>query len=349
MRAGQCGLAHHLLRDHDGGCLPGLRARTRADMVLLEDRAGRAVRRHQRDRGGPPSPLLTPVSLDHQHFLGDTGGRRSRFRKGRHPEARRAGGDRAVRDARGDGGAGGARPRGRAPVSSTARGTNGPRRHRRRAGSPFAAGARSTCRRRGCWARISTRMPGRRSRASIVWPGLSVPEAALARGRREPGAAGAVAASVARAAGAAPAAGVRAMARWGAQPGRGRGAGAGRPDLARPENLRRGVRDAQRRTTRPGFWNPSPGWPTGSPRWRSPARPTRRAGRRSLPHAASSASAWTASARAGPRRGGRRRGGTGIGRVLICGSLYLCRPGFSPRTARTRFHDEMLIGQENRS
>ena len=71
MRARQRRRADHLLRDHDRRGLPRLRAHA-GRYRAARDRARRPARRDQRRSRRPAVTAITPISLDHQAFLGDT-------------------------------------------------------------------------------------------------------------------------------------------------------------------------------------------------------------------------------------------------------------------------------------
>ena len=93
MRARQCRRADHGVRDHDRGGASAVLAPS-GRRAAARSRARRPARRHQRGRR-PLASVITPVSIDHAEFLGDTH-RQDRGREGRHPQARRAGGRRAA-------------------------------------------------------------------------------------------------------------------------------------------------------------------------------------------------------------------------------------------------------------
>ena len=161
MRARQWRRADHLFRDHDGGGVSRLRAHA-GRYRAARSRARRAARRDQCD---PPSGgdrdhpgLARPSGISRRH------GRRDRRRKGRHPEARRAGGHRAAAG-RGRSGHRGARRRSRrAALSLAAR--MALRAARRAACAMRASAGGSICRCRPCPARTRSPMPARRSPAS---------------------------------------------------------------------------------------------------------------------------------------------------------------------------------------
>ena len=143
--------ADHLLRDHHRRGLPRLRARPRP--------TGRCSRSASAAGSTPPTSIdrprltvITPVSLDHQQYLGETL-RRDRRREGRHPQARRPLRRRPARSRRGAGG-----DRGDAPRASARR----------------------------CW---STARTGRSGRNTAAWSSRTRPACSTCRCRNLLGAA----------------------------------------------------------------------------------------------------------------------------------------------------------------
>ncbi len=158
------GAAHHLLRDHHGRGVPGLRRRA-GRHPAARDRARRPAGRDEPRR--PAAAHADLADLDGPRELPRRHDRGHRRREGRHPQARRAGADRPAAP----GGGGGAR----APGPGD-RGAAGPQRHRM-AGyggrGPHRAARRRrsgwTCPSRPCPASIRSRMPGSRRLPRDAW------------------------------------------------------------------------------------------------------------------------------------------------------------------------------------
>ena len=106
MRARQRRRADHGVRDRDRGGVPAVLAPSRR-RAAARGRARRPARRHQRDRARRSPASITPVSMDHIEFLGDTLEKIAAEKAGilkrgvpavdRAADRRRAGGDRARR------------------------------------------------------------------------------------------------------------------------------------------------------------------------------------------------------------------------------------------------------------
>ena len=71
MRARQRRRADHRVRDRDRGRLPAVRAAP-GRRAAARGRPRRPARRDQRDRAARSPRVITPISLDHEEFLGDT-------------------------------------------------------------------------------------------------------------------------------------------------------------------------------------------------------------------------------------------------------------------------------------
>ena len=159
MRARERRCADHAVRDRDRGGLRAVRAPS-GRYAAARSRSRRPARRHQCDRA-PLASIVTPVSMDHVEFLGDTlekiaAEKAGIFRKGVP----------AVIAPQVGAALGGARaPRRKAARAAACRRPALARECRERAAGLFGrARACSICRRRSCSAATSSTMPAPRSR-----------------------------------------------------------------------------------------------------------------------------------------------------------------------------------------